>query len=229
MLFDDPAEQFEPWARRELEPPPGDAGAARARGGPGDGAEQTEVLIGRVRHRPAGPDEGDERFLALQLACSFLPARNTRIEWARFRVQLASDPDAEPAPIAVDLRPSDVSFERESELRLVLQPKVSFAGADVDLGVASTTVQKVKEIPIVTAAGLQNDVFYWQLEDTPEHALTGPRGFYALVAAPGRARAMTVTISVVADIVTSRGTFRGATRVHHEQEPLVQSVSLAGD
>jgi hypothetical protein len=217
MLFAQPAEALEPFATRMLEP----SASHRRRAA---GIEPTEVIIGAARcHRVDGDVEG-ERFAVMQLACSFLPGRDARIEWARFRVALSPDDKKTPPPIAVDLLPREVYEANEREFSLVLQPAVSFASADISLGSAATTIQKVKQVPVTVAAGLQTNIFYWQLEHSDEHPLIGPRGFYALVASPRDYRAIVLESSVVADIVTRRGVFRAATREHRDLEPLVQRV-----
>ena len=219
MLFDQPAEALAPFATRALEP----SASHRRRA---TSAEPTEVIVGSARCQRVGATPDGERLAVLQLACSFLPGRETRIEWARFRVTMRPEQVGATTPIALDLRPREVYEASESELNLVLEPKVSFAPANVELslGRAATTIQKVRQIPVTIAAGLQSSVFYWQLEHTGEHPLVGPRGFYALVALPPGAGPIILESAVVADIVTQQGVFRAATREHRDVEPLVQRI-----
>ena len=217
MLFDQPAEALAPLATRALEPSASHRRRATA-------LEPTEVIVGSARCQRVGVTADGERLVVLQLACSFLPGRETRIEWARFRVTMRPEQVGATTPIALDLRPREVYEASESELNLVLEPKVGFASANVELGKATTTIQKVKQIPVTIAAGLQSSVFYWQLEHTDEHPLVGPRGFYALVASPPEAGPIFLESAVVADIVTQQGIFRAATREHRDVEPLVQRI-----
>jgi hypothetical protein len=217
MLFDKPAEALEPLATRTLEP----SGSHRRQF---TDVEPTEVIVGAARwQRVDGIGDG-ERLFVLQLACSFLPGRATRIEWARFRVTLRGEPAGMTPPIAVDLYPREVHEALESELSLVLEPKVSFGPADFALGKVARTIQKAKQIPVTVAAGLQSSVLYWQLEQTDGHPISGPRGFYALVSSPPDASAIMLESGVVADIVTPHGIFRAATHEHRDVKAPVQRV-----
>jgi hypothetical protein len=191
----------------------------------------TEIIVGHARHRRIGTQQvgtarhrridaqaGDEktmdRVAILQLSCSFLPAPGTAIEWARYRVKLLPHP-GDAKVIALDLSPTSVQEERELNLKLRFEPKVGFkfgdVSGDVSMGTAEWDVQRQRQIPSLTAAGLQSDTVYWQMESTPQHPLAGVRGFYVLLNLPSALASLTIESDVVADVVTPGGVFRGST------------------
>lgn len=213
MLFARPAEALDPFTTQPLE-------FTRAQRRGTDGLDSTEVTIGTVRCVPA-----DKPHVILQLACSFLPARDTTIEWARFRARLRFE-TTDTAAVALDLYPREVYQAAERQLALTVEPNLRFASMEMSVGKADIVVQRVKQVPVTIAAGLQENVFHWQMEHTDEHPLVGARGFYALVPWPDETDAIVAELGVVADIVTRKGVFRAATKEHRDAPSLIQRVKL---
>jgi hypothetical protein len=165
---------------------------------------------------------GDEHCQVLQLACTFLPGRGSTIDWARFRVEMRSLTEGLADPIALDLFPLDVREESEVELAVNVQPHLGFGPFSLEIGSVSAKVQRVRQLPVLVAGGLQSNVIYWQMERSGTSPISGTRAFYALTSSPDPDTRIHLTSSVVADITTQGRTFRGATRVHQSQPPISQ-------
>jgi hypothetical protein len=109
-------------------------------------------------------------------------------------------------------------------LSLEVAPKLHFGTFSASLGSLSTKVQRVSQVPVVVAAGLQSSVVYWQLEATGGHPIAGARPFYALLESSEEDLPLSVAMSAVVDIATERGVFRAATREHRDVPALVQHL-----
>lgn len=220
MLFNEPAESINPKTRQALDFSADERKERRRIEG-----LSTEIIVGTVQHRRIDAQHFDNKtvdpVMVLQLSCSFLPAPGTTIEWARYRVKLLSQP-SDAKVIALDLSPTSIQEERELNLKLRLEPKVGFTFGDVSLGAAEWDIQHQKQIPSLIAAGLQSDTIYWQMESTPQHPLTGVRGFYVLINLPSTLASLTLESGVVADVATPNGVFRGTTRNRIDDESLRQ-------
>jgi len=222
VLFETPGDDLEPAATLALD----FTAAERKRASQ---VEPTQIIIGRARRRPlALPDGGmfkpGERYDVLQLACSFVPGRDSHVDWARFRVEIRSEADDVDDPIAVDLSPLEVTQPQELELSINFEPKVAFGAFSASLGSLSTKVQSVRVLPVTIAGGLNANTVYWQMQQTAEHPIAGARAFYALLSIPREEVPITVTCGAVVDIRSEKGTFRAATHEHRNVPGLVQHL-----
>lgn len=146
----------------------------------------------------------------VQLACSFWLARDTHVEWARFSVYLQPR-DGSASPLALDLHPLEVYDQVQRDVRIVLDPSLKFGQvAEASLGEVALELKYNELVPVVTATGVQESHFSWDLRKTDEYPLQGTRFFHALIQRPREAQGVRAIFTLEADVVTPRGLLQGA-------------------
>ncbi|MBV9281558.1 MAG: hypothetical protein JOZ41_15875 [Chloroflexi bacterium] len=71
-------------------------------------------------------------------------------------------------------------------------------------------------MPVVTAGGLQEDAFDWDMHETENHPLRGIRSLHALVKSPKDAGGLVAVLGTVAVVVTPRGVFQSKLRASEQ-------------
>lgn len=154
--------------------------------------------------------QGSDFFL-VRLACSFRASKNVRLEWARFSIKLQSHVAAAPTPIAYDLHPLEL-YEREiRKVHIVVTPTLNFKEIDEveeSLGAYVITLRYPQLLPIVTADGAQESEFSWDIRETKNHPLRGPRWFHVIIKRPRSAQGVVIDFNVVTDVLTPLKVFR---------------------
>lgn len=148
----------------------------------------------------------DSDFFLVRLACSLRRGSNTQIEWARFSVYLRPHNPSGVAPIAFDLWPVDVFDKRHQDIRIAIAPSLKFVEvAEVSLGEVALQIHYNELVPVITAAGVQESTFSWDLHETTHHPLSGVRWFHVVIKCPHSAEGARATFELVADVVTPVG------------------------
>lgn len=146
-----------------------------------------------------------------QFACSFRLARNTQVEWARFSVYMQPRTGST-SPLTLDLHPLEVYDQVQRDVRIVLDPSLKFGQVEAALGEVAFELKYNELVPVITAAGVQESHFSWDLRKTDEHPLQGTRFFHALIKRPQEAQGVRAIFVLDADVVTPRGVLRAALR-----------------
>jgi hypothetical protein len=131
----------------------------------------------------------DWDFFRVRLACSFVPARGSRLTWVRLSAALtaerASDEGdgAGPACVVFDLFPRDVTRERHYKRSFSITPSLKFAFAELGAQ-ASTESDAIGYEPEMDAAGLLTPTPTWTFRSGDGSGLVGSRELFILVKAP---------------------------------------------
>jgi hypothetical protein len=166
-------------------------------------------------------DEAD--FYLVRLACSFRPVRReTRIEWARFAIDLRPDGEGR-QPIAEDLHPSEVDQDVQHRTKVTLSPSLKFQSVEASLGGAEFGFEYPELQPRIVAAGQSSAQASWDYSEVPGIAVHGGKWMHLLVKAPkGLASAM-ADIYLVADVAATgsivRALLRNKTTDMHDHLP----------
>jgi hypothetical protein len=145
----------------------------------------------------------DANFFLVRLACSFRTERNVQIEWARFTADLQSQTPAAFAPVAFALHPLEVYGQERSDVYVGVSSALNFKEIDevsASLGEYVMTFFYPKLTPVITAAGLQENGFSWDMRETQLYPLRGPRYFHVLIKSPRDARGLRITFNIIADV-----------------------------
>lgn len=155
-------------------------------------------------------DEAD--FYLVRLACSFRPVRReTRIEWARFAVELHADAEGR-QPIAEDLHPTEVDQEIHRQTRVTLSPGLKFQSVEASIGGAEFGVEYPALQPMIVAAGQGSAKASWDYTEAPGIAVHGGKWMHLLIKAPkGMAPAM-ADIYLEADVAAAGRIMRALLR-----------------
>lgn len=147
----------------------------------------------------------DSDFFLVRLACSFRDGKNVRIDWARFSIKLMSQAEAAPYPIAYAMHPLELYEHDLRNVHLGITPSLNFKEIDEieeSLGDYVITLHYPQLLPIVTAAGVQESEFSWDIRETRSHPLRGPRLFHAIIKKPHTSQGVVIDFNVVADVLT---------------------------
>jgi len=210
----DPGDDAPLW-EGELAPAGPDAdGPSRGETGQGSVRALPQVSIGRPQVWPIHelftdaelPAEirarlSQQDYYLARFACSFRTAPGEpHVEWARFSVTLAPDPEGR-QPFAIELHPRSITGAVQHDLKFGLKPTLKFAevelgGAEAEVGLHYTALE-----PVVTAAGLGEAIASWDYQATRTSMLEGPKEMHVVIEAPAGMRTADATISLAADLV----------------------------
>ena len=153
----------------------------------------------------------DAGFFVVRLACSFRGGKNVRIEWARFSVSLTSEVAATSPAVAYDLHPLELYKSGLRNVKVGLTPALNFREIDeieASLGEYVYTFNYPQLVPVLTAAGIQESEFSWDLRETKAYPVSGPRWFHALIKKPRAIPGLLINFNVNADVLTPVKVFR---------------------
>jgi len=158
---------------------------------------------------------GEHSFRLVRFAVSFRARRdNLQIDFARFAVELVgaagqSGDGVKLAedPIAYDLFPSEVLSDQRRDLAVTLAPTLKFSEIEGSIGKANLALHLGAVIPVVSAAGIGENVFDWSYEATDDHPVVGSKWMFALLRAPALVKSCVARLSVSADIRVKRWLF----------------------
>jgi hypothetical protein len=151
-------------------------------------------------------DQAD--FYLVRLACSFRPVRReTKIDWARFAVELHAD-DQGRQPIADDLHPSEVDQEVQRSAKVTLSPNLKFQGVEASVGGLDFGLEYPELQPRIIAAGQSSARVSWDYSEVPGMAVHGGKWMHLLVKAPKGMAAAMASIYLVADVVAGGAVIR---------------------
>jgi hypothetical protein len=143
-------------------------------------------------------------FYLVRLACSFRPVRReTRIDWARFAIELLPDGQSR-QPIADDLHPNEVDQEIQHSIKVSLSPNLKFQGVEASLGGVGFGLEYPELQPRIIAAGHSSPRASWDYSEVPGVAVRGGKWMHLLVKAPKGMTPAVADIYLVAD-VAARG------------------------
>ena len=144
-------------------------------------------------------------FYLVRLACSFrLPhkaGKTTRIEWARFKVDLPADA-AGNRPTAFDLYPLLVTQEIKHTVKIAISPSLKFQQVEASLGSQEFGFEYPELQPIISASGVGESVdICWDYEAPQGVHIQGSRFMHILVKAPKGMTRGEAVLDLAADLL----------------------------
>lgn len=158
---------------------------------PSDARLAAEIMTARHTHD----------FLSVRLACSILPDRGCRFTSLLWAVRLESP--GEPAPVAVDVFPRDVTDTRQFSRSYGVTGTLSFAFTEVAVE-GKQDEQVLRYEPRITASGLLTDAPAWSFDSTSQRPLRGIQETFLLVKA-ARGASVRVGFSLEGEVRTAFG------------------------
>jgi hypothetical protein len=146
----------------------------------------------------------DADFYLVQLACSFRPARDAQIEWARLTAYLRPKTGQE-NPIAFDLYPREIYDKTQVSRKISIAPSLKFAPFEGSVGEVVTNIEFTKLEPVIISHGILESAPNWDYENTKNYPLRGSKFGYLVVKKPRRAEAVRLTLDIAADVSTRHG------------------------
>lgn len=164
--------------------------------------------LAREKGQPLPPELAlllpDADFYLVQLACSFRPARDAQIEWARLTAYLRPKTGQE-NPIAFDLYPRELYDETKVSRKIAIAPNLKFVHLEGSLGEVVTNIEFTRLEPVIISHGVLESAPNWDYENSKNHPLRGSKFGYLIVKKPRSAEAVRLTLDIVADVVTRHG------------------------
>lgn len=167
-------------------------------------------------------------FYLVRFSCSFRPRRKeTRIEWARFEVNLLPDATGH-APVAFDLHPIQVSLEVKRNVKVTLSPSVKFQEVEASAGGVDFGFEYTQLEPLISGTGAGESVPSWDYESAKGNDLQGSKWMHLLAKAPREMTTAHARLDLSADVVVKGFRLSVFTRPEKRvAEPL--TVRLWGD
>ena len=150
--------------------------------------------------RPIRAKLKEADFHIVRFICSFSPIpRQSRIEWARFRVTLLSSTGAQ--AYAFDLYPEQVVQEVKHLVKVTVSPSLKFKELEANVGKADFGFEYDKLIPSIRGDIGDNSIDpSWDFRPTPGQEVEGPKHLFLLVKAPKGMASAQARLNVVADV-----------------------------
>lgn len=123
-------------------------------------------------------------FWLVEFACSFLPAPDHQISWARFMAKLGPIGN-QPSPIAYDLYPKEIADEIRTKCRIRLGLDLKFLEvAQVQLPDYIREIEFTKLEPTISAAGLLTSTPSWDFRKTKGGDVRGVKALFVIIKNP---------------------------------------------
>jgi hypothetical protein len=163
-------------------------------------------------------------FYLIRLSCSFRSLhQESRIQWARFLVQLLPDA-AEQQPTAYDLYPQRVVQEVKHHINVTLSPMLTFQELKVSPGSVEFGLECNEQQPVISAALGTGVDPSWDYTEAQGMQVQGTKWMYLLVKAPKGLSAGQATLDLVADVVV-RGK-RFPVSIWRKQDPAPAQLTV---
>lgn len=155
--------------------------------------------------RPIQTKLKEADFYVVRFICSFSPIpKQSRIEWARFRVTLLPLTEAQPPafnPYAFDLYPKQVFQEVKRHVKVTVSPSLTFKELEVSTGSADFGIEYDELIPSIRGDMGDNSIDpSWDFRPVPGQEVEGPKHLFLLIKAPKGMASAKARLSVVADV-----------------------------
>ena len=193
----------------ELEPPP-DVKTFATRGG----GELPRVSIGRpvwwsdqkVLGEKWTAPAGGRRYGLARFAFSLRPQEKQTVRKAELIVRLSAKGGGL-NPIAFDLFPKPTTEEQTGEFNVKVGPDFKFAGAELSVASAETTVNLRQAAPVITVDGIGESFARWVFAAHSARPLVGSQLAYATIELPPGVAAARASVQLSADVASG---FRSA-------------------
>jgi hypothetical protein len=160
-------------------------------------------------------------FCLVRCACSFRPARDGKIEWARLSVTLEGE-KSEIQPTAFDIYPREVYHEVDTDVKINIAPSLKFLEMELKAGEILTTVHFTKLEPIIVGTGVQESNPCWDFEKYANHHVCGIKFLYMIVKRPLTVPSVQIGLDVVARVRTKNGLLPA--KIEGLRNQLVQTI-----
>lgn len=159
--------------------------------------------------RPIQTKLSQADFYLVRFSCSFRPCHEeSRVEWARFCVNLLPHSATGAQPSAFDFYPQQVIQEAKHQIKVTLSPLLKFHELEASLGSAEFGFESSSHVPIISATlGTSFDPS-WDYRNDSKSGVLGTKWMYLLVKAP-------------------KGLTSGQAHLELEADVLIQGTSMA--
>lgn len=177
---------------------------------------------GMLSALPGSVDSRDTFFL-IQCACSFRPSqkKGSRIKSARFKVTLRAQ-HGHRHPIALDIYPRKIEVETSSNFQINITPLLKIIAVEFESGEMGATVNANKLISIITGSGVRESEVSWHFKEHNNEGIEGANFLYMIVNRPREAKAIEISMDVVAKVRTVHGIFLA--RIEGLRNQLVETI-----
>lgn len=163
-------------------------------------------------------------FYLVRLSCSFRPLhRESRIQWARFMVQLLVGATGQ-QPIAYDLYPQRVVQQVKHHTSITLSPTLKFWELAVSPGSLEFGIEYTEQHPVISAALGAGFDPSWDYTETQGMEVQGTKWMYLLVKAPKGLPAGQATLDLVAEVEVRGARF--PVSIWHQQDPVQAQLTV---
>lgn len=156
------------------------------------------------------PPAGDRRYALVRLACTLHPPAEaqTRYTEATLTVYLRPRQGAGTV-VAHDLYPQRLTAEDKGKFTVGLGPDLKFAKTfEVSLLKVGAEIEYHKVFPVIQGYGLGESRPYWQFAHHAAHPLLGCQSVYVVLATPGDAGGVQLSLELTATTETRWGMIR---------------------
>jgi hypothetical protein len=176
--------------------------------------------------RPMRAKLREADFYIVRFICSFSPIpKQSRIEWARFRITLLPSTGAQ--PYAFDLYPEQVVQKIKRQIKVTVSPSLRFRELEASVGSADFGFEYDELIPDISGNMGDNSIDpSWDFRPVPGQEVEGPKRLYLLVKAPKGMTNAQARLNVVADVKVRGTRLRGI--LWRQEQADQRTVSLWG-
>lgn len=165
-------------------------------------------------------DDG-HTYVVARFDCSFRPrGEKVRVEWARFRARLVSDPAG--AAVAEDMHPWRVDRAVKRNVGLKISPSVKFAEVEAAIGEYSRSADYEALEPVIEGAGRGGDDLSWDYSSGRGEFVSGGKRMHAILTLPVGLLALDAMVEISADLRVDRRFLWPASRTEDQAPMRVQ-------
>lgn len=233
---------------RQLEPRSEDTFDPSVRGSRGQGTKQISpealrdmpiVSIGQPEHwrvqdlyapqklpRSIRSKLNQDDFHLVRFTCTFRPVTDeSRVKWARFRVNLCPNSSTGPYPLAFDLYPQQVVQEVRRSIKVTFSPLLKFQELEASVGRAEFGFEYTEQVPLISGTlGTSFDPT-WSYDAGRKRRVEGTKEMYLLIKAPKGLANAQAQLELDADVLV-RGTVIAA-RLWRKQEQAADPLTVS--
>ena len=156
------------------------------------------------------PPAGDRRYTLLRLACTLHPPAEPRTRYTQATLTAYLRPRSGAGTVvAHDLYPQRLTTDTKGKFTIGLRPDLKFATAfEASLLEVGAEIEYHKAFPVIQGYGLGESCPYWQFAHHAANPLLGCQSVYAVLATPGDAGGVRLSVELTAALETRYGPIR---------------------
>jgi hypothetical protein len=163
-------------------------------------------------------EDSGHLYVMARFDCSFRPrGEKVRVEWARFRARLVSDPAG--SAVAEDMHPWRVERTVRRNVGLKISPSIKFTEVEAAVGAYSRGADYEALEPVIEAAGRGGDDLSWDYSGARHEFISGGKRMHTIVKVPVDLTWLDAAIEISADLRVDRRLLWPASRTE-DQAPM---------